>query len=65
MRKIWFPPMLYRLLPLIYLFWGLLMLANFGDQPFGLLSGSMLCAAAILVWALRAHAGDSSDGRRQ
>jgi hypothetical protein len=57
--------MLYRLLPLIYLFWGLLMLANFGDQLFGFVSGSMLCAAAILVWALRAYAGDSSNGRGQ
>jgi hypothetical protein len=65
MRKIWFPPWLYQLLPLIYLFWGLLMLGVFGDKPFGLLSGSMLCAAAILIWALRAHAGSRANARRR
>ena len=41
------------------------MLAKFGDEPLGLLSGSMLCAAAVLVWALRVHRGSKSIARKQ
>lgn len=53
MHKIWLPPKLYQLLPLAYLLFGLLMLAKFGGEPLGRLSGLLLCAAGILVWALR------------
>jgi len=65
MRKMWLPPRLYRLLPLAYLLSGLLMLAKFGDDPLGLLSGAMLCAAAVLVWALRVHAGSKTNAHKQ
>ena len=65
MRKIWLPPRLYQLLPLAYLLSGSLMLAKFGDDPLGLLSGSMLCAAAVLVWALRVHRGSKANARKQ
>jgi hypothetical protein len=65
MRKIWLPPRLYRFLPLAYLLSGLLMLTKFGDDPLGLLSGSMLCAAAVLVWALRVHRGSKTTARKQ
>ena len=53
MSKIWLSPRLYQLLPLAYLLSGSLMLAKFGDEPLGVISGSMLCAAAVLIWALR------------
>ncbi len=53
--KMWLSPRLYKLLPVAYLLSGLLMLVNFGDTFFGLLSGSMFAAAAILIWALRIH----------
>lgn len=65
MRRIWLPPKLYELLPVAYLLAGLLMLARFGTQPLGLLSGSMLCAAAVLIWALRIHAGRKTTARRR
>ncbi len=65
MRKIWLPPRLFQLLPLVYLFSGLLMLAKFGDEPLGLLSGSMLCAAAVLVWVLRVHGGSKTTPRKR
>ena len=65
MWKIWLPPKLYQLLPLAYLLSGSLMLARFGDDPLGLLSGSMLCAAAVLVWALRVHRGSKTNARKQ
>ena len=65
MRKIWLPPRLYRFLPLAYLLSGLLMLTKFGDDPLGLLSGSMLCAAAVLVWALRVHQGSKTTERKR
>ena len=65
MQKIWLPPKLYQLLPLAYLLSGLLMFAKFGDEPMGLLSGSMLCGAAVLVWGLRILAGNASDNRRR
>ena len=65
MQKIWLPPTLYQLLPLAYLLSGLLMFAKFGDEPLGLLSGSMLCGAAVLVWGLRILAGNASDNRRR
>ena len=61
MRKIWLPPRLYQLLPLAYLISGSLMLAKFGDEPLGLIGGSMLCAAAVLVWALRAYGGSKTS----
>ena len=61
MLKIWFPPGLYRVLPLAYLLAGLLMLARFGDEPLGLISGLMLCAAAILVWVLRRYSAKDAS----
>ena len=57
MLKLWLPKPLYQLLPLVYLLFGICMLARFGDDPLGLLSGLMLCAASILVWVLRKYAG--------
>ena len=65
MQKIWLSPRLYQLLPAAYLLAGLLMLTKFGDDPLGLVSGSMLCAAAILVWALRIHAAGKATARKQ
>ena len=56
MQRIWLPPKLYQLLPLGYLLSGLLMLVMFGEYPLGRLSGLLLCAAGILVWALRLYA---------
>ena len=56
MQKPWLPQPLYQLLPLVYLLFGLLMLARFSDDLLGLLSGLMLCAASILVWILRKYA---------
>ena len=41
------------------------MLARFGDEPLGLLSGLMLCAAAVLVWALRVHRNSKSAAGKQ
>ena len=65
MLKIWLPPRLYQLLPLVYLLSGLLMLAKLGDEPLGLLSGSMLCAAAVLVWVLRVHRCSKTTARKR
>lgn len=65
MQKIWLSPRLYELLPFAYLLAGLLMLAKFGDEPVGFLSGSMLCAAAVLVWVLRIHAGSKTTARKR
>ena len=65
MRKLWLPPRLYQLLPLVYLLSGLLMLTKFGDEPLGLLGGSMLCAAAVLVWVLRVHAAGKTTARKR
>jgi len=65
MRKIWLPPKLYQLLPLAYLLLGLLMLAKFGDKPLGLMSGSMLCAAAVLVWVLRLQERSKTTWRKR
>ena len=65
MRTIWLPPKLYQLLPLIYLISGLLMLAKFNDEPLGLISGTMLCAAAALVWVLRIYAGNKTTSRKR
>ena len=65
MQKRWLPPKLDQLLPLAYLLSGLLMFAKFGDEPLGLLSGSMLCGAAVLVWGLRILAGNAPDNRRR
>jgi len=60
MRKMWLSPRLYQLLPLAYLLSGLLLLAKFRDEPMGLLSGSMLCAAAVLIWVLRVLGGSNT-----
>ena len=65
MRKVWLPPRLYQLLPIAYLLLGLLMFAKFGDEPLGLISESMLCAAAILVWVLRVHGGSKTTVRKR
>ena len=65
MQKIWLPPRLYQLLPLVYLLSGLLMLVKFGDEPLGRLSGLLLCAAAVLVWALRVYGGSKTTARKQ
>jgi drug/metabolite transporter (DMT)-like permease len=65
MQKIWLPPRLYQLLPLVYLLSGLLMLAKFGDEPLGRISGLLLCAAAVLVWALRVHGGSKATARKR
>ena len=56
MRTIWLSPTLYRLLPLGYLIAGFLMLATFGGDAMGRLSGLLLIAAGILVWTLRLYA---------
>lgn len=64
MRQIWLPPRLYQFLPYAYLLAGLLMLAKFSDKPLGLLSGSMLCAAAIFIWALRVHGASKTTARK-
>ena len=65
MLKLWLSPKLYQLLPLAYLLSGSLMLAKFGDEPLGLLSGLMLCAAAVLVWVLRVHGGSKTTARKR
>lgn len=65
MLKIWLPPRLYQLLPLAYLLAGILMLAKFSDTPLGMLSGSMLCAAAILIWALRIYSNNKYTARKR
>ena len=65
MQKIWLPPVLYRFLPLAYLLAGSLLLAKFGDEPLGLISGSMLCATAVLIWALRVFGGRKTNARKQ
>jgi len=64
MQKMWLPSRLYQLLPLVYLLAGLLMLAIFGDDPLGRLSGFLLCAAAVLIWALRAHGRSKAKARK-
>jgi hypothetical protein len=64
MHKIWLPSRQYQLLPLVYLLSGLLMLAIFGDEPLGHLSGLLLCAAAVLVWALRAYGRSKATARK-
>jgi F0F1-type ATP synthase assembly protein I len=65
MRKIWLPPRLYSLLPVAYLLSGLLMLANFGSEPFGLISGAMLCGAAAVIWVLRIHAASKTNAPKR
>ncbi|MEJ2516331.1 MAG: hypothetical protein P8080_13630 [Gammaproteobacteria bacterium] len=56
MQTIWFPAWLYRLLPAIYVAGGASMFYLFGDEPIGLLSGVLLCSAAVLILALRLYA---------
>jgi hypothetical protein len=41
------------------------MLAKFGHEPLGLISGSMLCAAAVLIWALRVSESNKTSVRKQ
>ena len=65
MKKIWLEPRLYQLLPFAYLLGGLLMLAKFSNKPVGLLSGLMLCAAAVLIWALRIHQRSKDTARKR
>lgn len=65
MRKIWLSPRLYQLLPLAYLFVGLFMLAKFGHEPLGRLSGLMLCAASVLVWVLRVYTRSKITTRKR
>jgi len=64
MQKIWLPSWLYQLLPLVQLLAGLLLLAIFGDDPLGRLGGLLLCAAAALVWALRARGRKKATARK-
>ena len=56
MQRMWFPPWLYKLLPVGYLLGGLLLLVSSGDDPLGRLGGILLCAAGALVLALRLYA---------
>jgi hypothetical protein len=65
MRKMWLPLWLYQLLPVIYLLSGLLMLANFGSEPLGLVSGSMLCAAGLLILVLRIYGANKASTRER
>ncbi len=66
MRGAWLPSWLYELLPFGYLLFGLLMLTAFGDETLGILSGSLLCGAAALVWAMRFYTRGkrAREGRR-
>jgi hypothetical protein len=61
----WLPLWLYQLLPIIYLLAGLLMLANFGSEPLGLVSGSMLCAAGLLILVLRIYWANKTSTRER
>ena len=65
LRKIWLPATLYQILPLAYLVSGSLMLAGFGHEPMGLLSGLLLCAAAVLIWCLRIYAASKGSARKR
>ena len=56
MRQVWFPPWLYKLLPVGYLVAGVLLLVSSGNDPLGLLGGILLCAAGVLVLAMRLYA---------
>ena len=64
MQHIWFPAWLYRLLPLIYVVGGALMFYLYDDDTVGRLSGLLLWAAAILIWALRLHARREASRRK-
>lgn len=63
MHKTWWPSWLYEFLPLGYLLFGLLMFAAFGDEPLGIVSGSLLCVTAVLIWAMRVYARSKGAGR--
>ena len=65
MQKIWLSSKLYQLLPFFYLLSGLLMLNRFANEPLGLISGLMLCAAAVLIWLLRIYGGRLTTTRKQ
>jgi positive regulator of sigma E activity len=65
MRKPWLPMWLYELLPLVYLLFGVLMFALFGDEPLGTISGLLLFAAGVLVWALRFYTRAKGSPRKQ
>lgn len=55
MQKMWFPPWLYKLLPIGYLAFGILLLVTSRDDALGRLGGILLCAAGILVLAMRLY----------
>ncbi len=55
MPRVWFPPWLYKLLPVGYLVAGVLLLVSSGDDALGRLGGILLCAAGILVLAMRLY----------
>ena len=65
MRKMWLPTWLYQLLPVVYLLSGVLMLANFGSEPVGFISGTLLCAAGVLILGLRLYVGGKSTLRKR
>lgn len=65
MRKMWLHPKLYTLLPVAYLLSGVLILDVYGDEPLGILSGSMLCAAAVLIWVLRIYGAKKTASHKQ
>ena len=56
MQRMWFPPWLYKLFPYAYVAFGLLLLRSSGDDPLGRLGGILLCAAGILILAMRLYA---------
>ena len=64
MQGIWLPAWLYRFLPLIYVVSGSVMFFAFGDDALGRISGLLLYAAAVLIWALRLH-GRSRGSRHE
>ena len=65
MRKKWLPTWLYQLLPVLYVLSGLLMLATFGSELVGLISGTMLCAAGVLILVLRIYAAGKFTLRKR
>lgn len=53
--KLWLPSRLYEALPFVQFIFGLSMLFAFGANVWGAVAGSMLCVAAVLIWAMRFH----------
>ena len=64
MQHVWFPAWLYRLLPLLCVLGGALRFYLYDDDTVGRLSGLLLWAAAILIWALRLHARREASRRK-